>query len=136
MKKTYSIQTLPKSYEELCQIYLPRTIHDNVDLKNTIEIVDILAGHKLNQDQEDYLETLSELIEAYESEHHPLPKSSGLGSLKFLLEENHLNGKDLAEILKSSHSLGYKILAGDRNLTPQQMKALGERFSVDPGLFL
>ena len=115
---------------------MPRTLHDEVDLENATELVDALAGHKLSKDQEDYLETLTELIEAYESEHHPIKKIRGLDALKYLLLENGLNGAGLAQIIETSPSLAYKILAGTRNLTTAQIKLLAKRFCVDASLFI
>jgi len=62
-----SFAKLPKSYEALCRLHLPRTLHDEIDLETVTGIIDLMAGHPLNTDQADYLKTLAELVEAYES---------------------------------------------------------------------
>lgn len=63
-----SFDRLPTTFDGLIQLHAPRPIHNGVGHKNTVEIVDALAGHALNQDQEDYLLLLSALIERYEAD--------------------------------------------------------------------
>jgi HTH-type transcriptional regulator/antitoxin HigA len=58
-----SFNKLPKTYDELVSFYVPRPIHDEVAYKNTVEIVDALAGHVVNEDQDDYLLVLAGLVE-------------------------------------------------------------------------
>ena len=128
---------LPKTYETLVALHVPRPLNDSVAYDNTVEIVDALAGHKQNNDQEDYLEILSDLVESYEAEHLPaLPKVSGLKLLQFLLEENAMTGDDLAALLKVDRSVAYKILKGIRNLTMDHVRRLAERFMVRADLFI
>jgi HTH-type transcriptional regulator / antitoxin HigA len=139
LKLTWNkIADVPKTYDALCRVHLPRPIHDKIDLQNATEIVDFLSGHKLNGDQEDYLDLLSDLVAEYEDEHLPFKtrKISGAALLAYLLEENGLNASDLSRILGTDRTLGAKILRGERNLTAEHMKKLGRRFAVDPGLFL
>ena len=54
--------TPPASYEALCRQHLPRKIHDAATYQNAVEVVDWLAGRKLNPDQEDYLDLVSDLV--------------------------------------------------------------------------
>jgi HTH-type transcriptional regulator/antitoxin HigA len=128
---------LPTRYAELVALHMPRPIHDRVAYDNTVEVIDALAGHKLNADQEDYLELLSQLVETYEAAHlTPYPKLKGIEALKFLLAENQLTGDDLAKLLSVDRSTAYKILKGTRNLTTEHIRSLCERFSVGPELFI
>ncbi|MCX6866670.1 MAG: hypothetical protein NTV46_10725, partial [Verrucomicrobia bacterium] len=62
-----SFSKLPKTYEALCRLHMPRTLHDEIELDAVTEIIDLMAGHQLTADQADYLETLAALAEAYES---------------------------------------------------------------------
>lgn len=128
---------LPTRYADLVALHMPRPIHDQIAYDNTIELLDALAGHKLNADQEDYLELLGQLVEAYETAHlAPYPKLKGISALKFLLTENELTGTDLAELLGVDRSIAYKILKGNRNLTTDHIRMLCERFSVSAELFI
>ena len=129
---------LPKNYEGLVRMHMLRPIHDEVGLTNATEVIDAMAGHKLNGDQEAYLEALSTLVEAYEEEHHPFDDSkiTGLQALKCLLEENRINAADLARLLGVDRSLGVRILTGERRLTADHLRILSKRFKVSADLFL
>ena len=115
----------------------PRPIHDEVSYENTVQLVDALAGMKLNQDQEDFLEILSQQVEAYEAENLKAPKQkTGLELIRLLLEENGLSGDDLAELLEVDRSVAYKILKGTRNLTADHVRRLAERFAISADIIL
>ncbi len=139
MKKTSTTlpAKLPVRYADLIALHVPRPLHDRTAYDNTVEIIDALAGHKLNADQEDYLELLSQLVEAYETEHlGPPPELKGLKALKFLLEENQMTGDDLAALLVVERSTAYKLLKGTRNLTTDHIRRLADRFKVSAELFI
>jgi HTH-type transcriptional regulator/antitoxin HigA len=132
-----SFERLPKTYDKLIKFHVPRPIHDEVGYKNTVEVVDALAGQQVNEDQEDYLLVLSGIVERYEAETLPEPQPiSGLSMLKFVLEENGLNGDDLAKTLGIDRSVAYRILKGERGLTTAHVKVLRDRFGVSADLFV
>lgn len=134
---TKSFHSLPTIYAELVALHMPRPIHDEVAYRNTVQIIDAMAGHPLNDDQEDYLQLLSQTVEAYENEIAPLSNPlSGLESLRFLLQENDLGGDDLASILAVDRSTAFKILKGTRRLTAEHIRKLASRFHVSADLFL
>ena len=127
---------LPTTYSGLCARHMPRPIHDKVGYDNAVEMIDALAGHSLNADQTDYLEILSRLVEDYDAAHHKLPAVRGIAALAYLLEENDLTGDDLAALLEVDRSTAYKILKGNRGLTPAHLAALSKRFKVHAELFI
>ena len=128
---------LPKAYRDLCGLLMPRKIHDDAELEAAQEIMDALAVLPTRTpDQDDYLETLAELVEAYEEQTVKFSKRSGLETLKFLLAENNLNASDLSRLLSTDISLGYRILDGERNLTTRHIKKLARHFHVGPEVFL
>jgi HTH-type transcriptional regulator/antitoxin HigA len=134
---TLSFHRLPKTYENLVSMHMPRPIHDKVGYDNAVEVVHALAGHKLNRDQDDYLAIMAKLIEEYETETVPEPKSvRGIEAVKFLLGEHGLSADDLGELLGVNRSVAYRILKGARNLTADHIKKLATRFSVSTDLFL
>lgn len=129
--------TLPKTYRELCGLLMPRKIHDDAELESAQDIIDALAVLPTRTpDQNDYLETLAELVEAYEAQTVKFSKRSGLETLKFLLAENKLTASDLSRLLGTDISLGYRILDGERNLTTKHIKKLAQHFHVGPEVFL
>lgn len=132
-----SFAKLPKTYDGLIRLHMPRPIRDKVGYANTVEIVDAMAGHKLNRDQADFLDLLSDLVERYEHETvAPAPSATGLEMLKFLMEQRDMSGDQLAEILGVDRSLAFKILKGTRALTAVHVKTLATHFHVSADLLL
>ena len=137
--KIRDINPLPSQFGELVQMMPPQAIQDDVQYANTLEVIDrLMAVAKATKGQRVYLETLVQLVQAYETEHHAIDTSdiSGLDSLKHLLEENDMNASDLARLLGVHASLGSKILKGERSLTVDHIRNLAARFKVSPRLFL
>lgn len=138
-KKQSAIRPLPVRFEQLVRMMPPQAVQDDVQYENTLEVIDrLMAVSKLTQGQQLYLETLVQLLQVYEAEHHAIDTStlSGLDSLKHLLHENEMNAADLARLLGVPSSTGSKILRGERPLTVDHIRRLAERFKVRPGLFL
>jgi len=130
---------LPGRFEELVQMSPPQAIMDDVHYENTLEIVDrLMAASKLTKGQALYLETLVQLVDAYEADRHAIDTShlSALDSLKHLLEENGMNASDLARLLGVHPSMGSKILRGERSMTLDHVRTLAARFKVSPRLFI
>jgi HTH-type transcriptional regulator/antitoxin HigA len=128
---------LPKTYASLVALLPPRPIHDEVDLENATEMIDRLAGHELNADQEDYLEALSTFVEAYEADLFP-PEGAvltPLGVLRELLSQHGMTASDMGRLL-GNRTLGPAILSGRRGLSKAHIRRLAEHFKVDAGLFL
>ncbi len=82
---TLKFSSLPKTYNGLVALKVPRPIHDRTAYDNAVEIVHALADFKLNRDQEDYLELMAKLVEDYERATlaEPAPVSS-IDTVKFL----------------------------------------------------
>ena len=141
MPKTKHVRKmpLPGRFEELVRMSPPQAIMDDVHYENTLEIIDrLMAAGKLTKGQALYLETLVQLVDAYQSDRHPIETShlSALDSLKYLLKENGMNASDLARLLGVHPSLGSKILRGERSMTVDHVRELSARFKVNPRLFI
>ena len=137
--KTLDKNSLPSQFVELVRMMPPQAIQDDVQYANTLEVIDrLMAIAKATKGQLVYLETLVQLVQAYETEHHSIETSniSGLASLKHLLNENDMNASDLARLLEVHASLGSKILKGERSLTVDHIRKLATQFKVSPRLFL
>jgi HTH-type transcriptional regulator / antitoxin HigA len=140
MKRTRLLHDqLPASFAGLCAIHMPRAIRDDVDYKNTMEIVDRLAVLDERSDgQEEYLETLTELIEAYDNANCQIEleqRSSPLDALRYLMDAHDLNASDIGRIL-GNRSLGSAILRGAREISKEHALKLAAHFKLNPGLFI
>ena len=131
-------EDIPKTYNKLLALHPLRPIHNDVELDQATEIIDLLAGHELNRDQADYLDVLSTLVEAYENTHHSFddPVICGLDALRALLDDHGMGAADLARLLGVHRSMGSKLLKGKRALTTKHLKILSDRFKVSVALFL
>jgi len=137
MKTALAFKDLPKDYRKLLNLHMLRPLHDKLDYENAIEILDAMAGHDLNPDQDDYFEALCLLVEAYESAHLPgIPVKKGLKLLKHLMEENKMSAAELARLLGTDRSLGVRILNGERSLTIDHIKKLAVRFHLPVAVFI
>ena len=118
---------------------MPRPIHDKVGYENTLAVIGALAGRALNDEQEDYLDLLSTLVETYEDdmlkdELASLPR--GLTMLQYICDENSINGVELGRILNVGRAQASLLLKGSRNLTVAHLKRLSEHFKVSSQLFM
>jgi antitoxin component HigA of HigAB toxin-antitoxin module len=132
------IADVPKTYRELCQLYLPRPIRDEAEDAEATAMMNALAVFtRLNAEQRDYLDVLTEFVDAYDKA-KPVrrPAIKGLDVLKHLLAEHGRNGADLSRILGGSRNLGAMILRGERNLTVAHIRKLAAHFKVGAEVFV
>jgi antitoxin component HigA of HigAB toxin-antitoxin module len=132
-------ERLPGQFADLVREMPPSAIADEAQHESTVEMIDrLMASGRLTRGQALYLETLVQLVQAYEASHNPVgrPRDGGIGLLRHLLDENDLSASDLGRLLGVHPSMGSKILSGERSLTVDHVKTLGARFRVSPGAFL
>jgi HTH-type transcriptional regulator / antitoxin HigA len=137
--KNPKARPLPAQFDELVRLLPPMAIKDDIQHENTLAMIDrLMRIDRLSRGQSDYLETLVELVEAYESRNHAIDTSNlhGIRMLKHLLSQSNMSGSDLGRFLGIHPTMGSKILAGDRHLTWDHAKALAARFKVAPALFM
>jgi HTH-type transcriptional regulator / antitoxin HigA len=130
---------LPGRFADLVRTMPPRAIVDDAQHKTTVEMVDVLMrSGKLTKDQAAYMETLVQLVQAYEASHHAINATGlrGIDTLAHLLAESGMNASDLARLLGIHASMGSKILKGERSLTVDHLKKLAAHFKVRPEIFM
>jgi HTH-type transcriptional regulator/antitoxin HigA len=129
---------IPKTYRELCQLYLPRPIHDDAENAEATVMMNALAVFtRLNAEQRDYLDVLTDLVDEFDQgKKIRWPKISGLDVLKHLLEEHGMSAADLARLLEVHRTLGGMILRGERKLTLNHVRTLARHFGVSADLFM
>ncbi len=116
------------------ELYSLRVIKNNKDYKlalKSLEAVFDETGGKLAE----YAETLTVLIEHYESENFPMNESKGVDLLEFLMAQNDLKQKDLTGIIGTKSSVS-EILSRKRPLNLQHIRALADKFNVKPATFI
>jgi len=76
-----------------------KPIRSEADYEAALEEVERLWGAKLGAPRGDRLDVLATLIDAYESEHHPIDPPDPIEAIKFQMEQQNLMRKDLEGIL-------------------------------------
>jgi HTH-type transcriptional regulator/antitoxin HigA len=79
---------------------------------------------------------LSDLVEKYETTHHPIPDASPVEMLKFFIEDRNTNQRAVALRSGIAVSTMSEILAGRRRMNLEHMHKLAAFFKVDVGVFL
>ncbi len=124
-------------YLELVQLVPLRPIRTDCELDRAIAMIDKLLDQKeRSQDEEDYLDVLSNLVEKYEDEHEPLPPVTGAAMLRFLIESQDTSQAKLSSDTGIAESTISEILAGKRELNRKHIEALSRHFHVNPAVFM
>lgn len=124
---------------ELVRRFPLRPIHTKRDFNAATAVLEKLAVRgedDLNNDEFDYVEVLTDLVEAYETMHCPEPdQGTPLDRLKALLEEAGMSTAELGRLLGNS-GLASQILLGRRQLSKSHIRILGRHFKLDADYFL
>ena len=128
---------IPATYGALVLLLMPRPLHDELDYRNALGILDAMAGFEMNRDQEDYFEAVSMFVEKYEAEHHAVErrKLSPVELLRAMMAEHGMSESDLGRLL-GDRSLGHRILSGERELSKAHIRTLADHFALDPAALL
>ena len=132
-------KTIRKYYQENAQseIAIPRLIDTEAEYDRLEAIFESLLDKGKRSPEEDALfDLLANLMEDYERRTlAPVPDASPIEMLEYLMRENDLKQKDVAEIF-GGQSVVSDVLRGKRGINKEQAKKLGERFAVSPSAFI
>lgn len=132
-------QQLPRRFDALAALVPAQAIQSEAEHAAAIEMIDqLMRINRLSAGQKRYLETMLQLVEAYERQHHTIEISdlSGVAMLGHLMEQTGMSVEDLGGLLGVSRSHAYNLIRGARALTVEHLKLLAARFKVEPSLFL
>jgi HTH-type transcriptional regulator/antitoxin HigA len=112
-----------------------RTKRDFVAATKAMETLAVRGEDDLNPDELDYLDVLTDLVEAYENEHYPEPlDGTPIDRLKGLLEEARMSTADLGRLLGNS-GVASQIMLGRRELSKAHIRILSRHFKLDADYF-
>ena len=114
-----------------------RPLRSEADLDEAMAILDTLvAKDALSAAEADYLAVLSDLVEQYESETHPIPPASDAALLQHLLEAQVVTPEEVAQATNLTVTTLAAVLAGQQQLTREQIGQLARYFQVSPSVFV
>src|SRR5665213_2346724 len=123
-------------YLELVQRVPLRPIRSEDELDRAIGMVDELIDQdERGADERDYLDVLSDLIERYEAEAHPIPAASDAEILAHLIEIKGVSQAEVARETALAESTLSEVLAGKRKLNRTHIGRLARYFNVGPAAF-
>ena len=120
------------SYLELIQEFPLASIKSQQHLENAQEVMDmLLARGKLDEGEETYLDALSDLVAAFEDDHHAIKPASDADMLRHLLAAKELSQVQLSRDTGVSKSSISEVLSGKKQFTRQMIRKFAEYFKVD-----
>jgi HTH-type transcriptional regulator / antitoxin HigA len=127
----------PEKYSELLVKYQPKLIRTEAENEKALAIVEELM-HRSNRtiEENELYELLITLIEKFEQEfYQPGNASNPHSMLCFLMEQQKVESKDLANILGSSEVVT-ALITRKRQISQSEAIALAAFFKVDASLFV
>ncbi len=123
-------------YLELVRQFPLRPLRTNADLDAAVAVIDSLIDRdELSAPEQDYLDVLSDLVEAYETESVPIKPVGDAEMLRFLIEQNGITQIEAAKRVGIAESTISEVLAGKRKLNRTQIGKIARYFHVSPGAF-
>lgn len=128
------------AYLALIDLFPLRPLRSGRDYDAAAAVLDTLAVRpegSLDCGEQDYFDTLTMLVEAYDQQHHAVDeeKRDPLAMLKYLMQESGMAQADLGRLL-GNRALASLILNGHRHLSKSHIRKLADHFKVSPALFL
>jgi HTH-type transcriptional regulator/antitoxin HigA len=106
-----------------------RPIHDEQDYESALRALDAVFDAKPGTPEADRLEVLLVLIEAYESERHPIPPADPIETIAFYMEQNDLTVTDLGRLF-GSKSTASEVLNSRRKLSLGMIRRLADEWKL------
>ena len=120
------------SYLELVLAFPLASIKSDEHLDEAQQIMDrLLAQGELDDGESLYLDALSDLVAAYEDEHHAIEPASDADLLRHLIETKGITQAQLHRDTGLAKSTISEILAGKKPFSRQMIRTLADYFQVD-----
>jgi HTH-type transcriptional regulator / antitoxin HigA len=132
-----TLKEVSQHYTALCTQIPLKPLRTKKDYERAVAALNNLMDAGVGNEKHplaDLLAILGDLIGAYEQAHLVNTQASPAGVLRFLMAQHGLAQTNLPEV--GSQGVVSEILAGKRTLNLRQIRALAQRFSVSPTVFL
>jgi HTH-type transcriptional regulator/antitoxin HigA len=94
------------------------------------EIEQLMEVARAGTEEEDRLDVLGILVEAYERKHHPVPAPDPISAIKYYMESRGVRRRDLERMLNVSSGRISEILNGKRHLTKGMIWKLHKQLGI------
>jgi HTH-type transcriptional regulator / antitoxin HigA len=125
-----------RRYLELVRNFPLRPLRTGADLDSAVAVIDeLLDRESLVAAEQDYLDVLSDLVEAYEADAVPMRPVGDARLLGFLIEQKNVSQAETAAGVQIAESTISEVLAGKRKLNRAQIVRLSKYFRIEVGAF-
>jgi HTH-type transcriptional regulator/antitoxin HigA len=127
--------SISSHYAALLKRTPPKVIRTQQQNEEYIRILEEMERRgNLDEDEKEFAELLTLLIENFEDKNYQLRPSTPLEVVAELMDSNGLRQKDLVDVF-GTESVVSEVLNGKRELNKDHIKRLSARFNVSPELF-
>src|SRR3974377_85442 len=106
-----------------------KPIRTNADYESALAEIDRLWGAKAATPEGDRLDVLATLIDAYETEHHPIDPPDPIEAIKFRMDQQGLTRRDLEETIGTRTRVA-EVLNRKRGLSIAMIRRRHERLGI------
>lgn len=106
-----------------------RPIRSKRDYKNAIERISELMHAEPNSDDGEELDVLATLIDVYEANHFPIETADAVEAIRFRMEQQGLERRDLEPFLGSRHRVS-EVLNRKRGLSLNMIRKLNKGLGI------
>ena len=99
------------------------------DYESALQDVERLWGAKSGTPKGDHLDILATLIDAYETEHHPMDPPDPIEAIKFRMDQQGLTRKDLEGVLGTRTRVS-EVLNRKRGLSINMIRQLHKKLGI------
>lgn len=106
-----------------------KPIRTELDYERVLREIERLWGAKEGTVEEDRLDVLATLAEAYERKHFPIDSPDPIEAIRFRLEQEGLDPRALVGVI-GGRSRVYEVMKRKRALSLEMIRRLHERFGI------
>lgn len=106
-----------------------KPIKTETDYEKALERIDMLMDAEPGSERADELDVLVTLVEMYEHKHYPVEAPDPIEAIRFRMEQEGLQQKDLIPLFGSASRVS-EVLQKKRALTLKMIRALHEKLKI------
>ena len=123
------------AYFELVLAFPLASIQSEEHLEAAQRVMDrLLAQGELGHGELTYLDALSDLVAAYEEEHHPIGPASDADMLRHLMAARRVGQAQLSRETGIAKSTISEVLSGQKPFSRKMIRKLAHYFQLDVGV--
>ncbi len=112
-----------------------KPIRSDEDLDAALARIEEIFDAEPDSPEDDELSVLLDLVELYESRHHPIPEPDPISAIEFRMEQANLSPRDLVPFIGSRAKVS-EVLSGKRAITMSMARALHQHLGIPADVLL